>query len=59
MVNTHYGNLKIFAQSKPHIINGAMRFDTDKLEPLYMLEIGQAGSSFAFEIAQKIGLPKN
>ena len=58
MVNTHYGNLKIFAQSKPHIINGAMRFDTDKLEPLYMLEIGQAGSSFAFEIAQKIGLPK-
>ncbi len=58
MVNTHYGNLKIFAQSKPNIANGAMRFDTDKLEPLYMLEIGQAGSSFAFEIAQKIGLPK-
>lgn len=58
VVNTHYGNLKLFAQNKKGIANGAMRFDVENLEPLYSLEIGQAGSSFAFEIAQKIGLPK-
>ncbi|MFN3316710.1 MAG: MutS-related protein, partial [Raineya sp.] len=58
VVNTHYGNLKTFAQNKKGIANGAMRFDTENLEPLYQLEIGQAGSSFAFEIAKKIGLPK-
>ena len=58
VVNTHYGNLKTFAQNKQGITNGAMRFDTENLEPLYQLEIGQAGSSFAFEIAKKIGLPK-
>lgn len=58
VVNTHYGNLKTFAQNKKGITNGAMRFDTENLEPLYQLEIGQAGSSFAFEIARKIGLPK-
>jgi DNA mismatch repair protein MutS2 len=58
VVNTHYGNLKTFAQNKTGITNGAMRFDTENLEPLYQLEIGQAGSSFAFEIAKKIGLPK-
>jgi DNA mismatch repair protein MutS2 len=58
VVNTHYGNLKTFAQNKDGISNGAMRFDTENLEPLYQLEIGQAGSSFAFEIAKKIGLPK-
>ena len=58
VVNTHYGNLKLFAQNKKGLVNGAMRFDVENLEPLYSLEIGQAGSSFAFEIAQKIGLPK-
>jgi DNA mismatch repair protein MutS2 len=58
VVNTHYGNLKLFAQNKKGIANAAMRFDVENLEPLYSLEIGQAGSSFAFEIAQKIGLPK-
>ncbi|MDX1902662.1 MAG: endonuclease MutS2 [Thermonemataceae bacterium] len=58
VVNTHYGNLKTFAQNKKGITNGAMRFDMQNLEPLYQLEIGQAGSSFAFEIAKKIGLPK-
>ncbi|PKQ70382.1 endonuclease MutS2 [Raineya orbicola] len=58
MINTHYGNLKTFAQNKKGITNAAMRFDMQNLEPLYELEIGQAGSSFAFEIAKKIGLPK-
>ncbi|MBD0257787.1 MAG: Smr/MutS family protein, partial [Cytophagales bacterium] len=58
VINTHYANLKSFADRTEGVINGAMRFDTEHLEPLYQLEIGQPGSSFAFEIAHKIGLPK-
>ena len=58
VINTHYTNLKVFADKTPGLINGAMRFDGEHLEPLYQLEIGRPGSSFAFEIAQKIGLPK-
>jgi DNA mismatch repair protein MutS2 len=58
VVNTHYTNLKIMADKTSGLINGAMRFDGEHLEPLYQLEIGRPGSSFAFEIAQKIGLPK-
>ena len=58
VINTHYTNLKVFADKTPGLINGAMRFDGEHLEPLYRLEIGRPGSSFAFEIAQKIGLPR-
>lgn len=58
VVNTHYTNLKVMADKTQGLINGAMRFDGEHLEPLYQLEIGRPGSSFAFEIAQKIGLPK-
>ncbi len=58
VINTHYSNLKTFADRTPGLVNGAMRFDAEHLEPLYELEIGKPGSSFAFEIAQKIGLPK-
>ncbi len=57
VVNTHYSNLKQFAEQTEGIINGAMRFDMKNLEPLYKLEIGKPGSSFALEIAYKIGLP--
>lgn len=57
VINTHYTNLKVFADKTPGLINGAMRFDGEKLEPLYELEMGRPGSSFAFEIAQKINLP--
>ncbi|MEM6844420.1 MAG: endonuclease MutS2 [Bacteroidota bacterium] len=56
VITTHYSNLKEFADRADGIINGAMRFDTDKLEPLYQLEMGKPGSSFALEIARKIGL---
>lgn len=55
VVNTHYGNLKEFAERTPLVINGAMRFDAQALSPLYMLEMGKPGSSFALEIARKIG----
>ncbi|WP_234734604.1 endonuclease MutS2 [Tellurirhabdus bombi] len=58
VINTHYTNLKMFADKTQGLVNGAMRFDGENLEPLYTLEVGRPGSSFAFEIASKIGLPK-
>ncbi|TAF94487.1 MAG: endonuclease MutS2 [Cytophagia bacterium] len=58
VVNTHYTNLKTYADKTTGLINGAMRYDGEHLEPLYELEMGKPGSSFAFEIAGKIGLPK-
>lgn len=58
VVTTHYSNLKLLARQGNGIINGAMLFDTNKMEPLYELKIGKPGSSFAFEIAKKIGFPK-
>ena len=57
-INTHYTNLKTFADKTKGLVNGAMRYDAEHLEPLYELEIGKPGSSFAIEIAYKIGLPK-
>jgi DNA mismatch repair protein MutS2 len=59
VINTHYTNLKIFADKNQGLVNGAMKFDAEKLEPLYQLEIGKPGSSFALEVAGKIGLPKH
>ncbi len=58
LINTHYSNLKNFAHRHPAVENGAMKFDMEKLEPLFQLEIGQPGSSFALEIAEKIGFPR-
>ncbi|MFB0907662.1 MAG: endonuclease MutS2, partial [Spirosomataceae bacterium] len=58
VINTHYTNLKIFANKNDGLLNGAMKFDAEKLAPLYELEIGKPGSSFALEVAEKIGLPK-
>lgn len=58
VITTHYANLKKLAEKSKGIINGAMRFDPDRLEPLYELEMGKPGSSFALEIAGKIGLPQ-
>lgn len=59
VITTHYTNLKHFASSAPGIINGAMLYDSQKMDPLFRLEIGKPGSSFAFEIARKIGLPED
>ncbi len=58
VITTHYTNLKHFAASADGIINGAMLFDTEKIRPIFKLAIGRPGSSFAFEIARKIGLPE-
>lgn len=57
VATTHYYNLKVFAADHAGIRNAAMRFDEKKLEPLYVLDIGKPGSSFAIEIARKTGLP--
>lgn len=58
VITTHYANIKIMADKEPGIINGAMLFDTREMRPLYMLRTGKPGSSFAFEIARKIGFPE-
>ncbi|HEY9196617.1 MAG TPA: Smr/MutS family protein, partial [Mucilaginibacter sp.] len=59
MVTTHYSNLKIFASNTDGIENASMLFNNVEMKPLYQLEVGKPGSSYAFEIAQKIGLPPN
>jgi DNA mismatch repair protein MutS2 len=58
-LTTHYTNLKHFASLTEGIINGAMAFDNHLMQPLFLLQIGKPGSSFAFEIARKIGLPED
>lgn len=57
VATTHYYNLKLFASNRSDIRNASMQFDTKKLQPLFQLEIGKPGSSFALEIARKTGLP--
>lgn len=56
VITTHYGNLKMFPDTHPEAINGAMLYDTKALTPLYKLKIGKPGSSFTYEIARYIGL---
>ena len=58
VITTHYTNLKHFASLTPGIVNGAMAFDNHLMQPLFQLNIGKPGSSFAFEIARRIGLPE-
>lgn len=57
VITTHYGNLKDYSELHEGVVNGAMLFDRGRIEPLYQLFIGQPGSSFALEVARKIGLP--
>ncbi|WP_026726164.1 endonuclease MutS2 [Flavobacterium sasangense] len=57
IITTHYSNLKILANELPYASNANMMFDEKSLEPMYKLILGQAGSSFTFEVAQKNGIP--
>jgi len=57
VITTHYSNLKILANELPYMQNANMMFDNQSLEPIYKLVLGQAGSSFTFEVAQKNGIP--
>ncbi|MEM7550110.1 MAG: Smr/MutS family protein [Bacteroidota bacterium] len=59
LITTHYSNLKKLAEEREGLVNGAMQYDLKILEPLYALEIGRPGNSFAFEIADKLGLDKS
>ena len=58
IVTTHYANLKLLADNHEGIVNGAMLFDTKFMQPMYIMVTGKPGSSFAFEIARKIGFPR-
>ena len=57
IITTHYSNLKVLANELEQVTNANMQFDERTLEPMYKLFIGQAGSSFTFEVAQKNGIP--
>lgn len=59
VITTHYQNLKHFAEDTEGVINGAMLYDRHLMQPLFKLSIGNPGSSFAIEIARKIGLPED
>ena len=59
VITTHYTNLKFYAEKVNGAINGAMLFDVANIQPLYKLEVGLPGNSFAFELARKIGLPEH
>ena len=58
VITTHYQNLKHFAEDTPGVVNGAMLYDRHRMEALFQLQIGNPGSSFAVEIARKIGIPE-
>ena len=58
VITTHYQNLKHFAEDHEGVVNGAMLYDRHEMRPLFQLEIGRPGSSFAIDIARKIGLPE-
>ncbi len=59
VITTHYTNLKLFASAPDNaVVNGAMLFDTARIEPLFRLETGMPGNSFAFELARKMQLPE-
>lgn len=57
IITTHYTNLKMLANEFPEMTNANMLFDSRSLEPIYQLQLGEAGSSFTFEVAQKNGIP--
>ncbi len=59
VITTHYQNLKHFADGHEGVVNGAMLYDRHQMQPLFQLQIGNPGSSFAVEIARKIGIPED
>jgi DNA mismatch repair protein MutS2 len=59
VLTTHYPNIKMYAHRTTGVVNGAMMFDKEKIIPTYQLKIGKPGSSFAFEIAARTGLPND
>ena len=58
VITTHYTNLKLYASAETGVINGAMMFDVKNIAPMFKLEMGLPGNSFAFELARKMGMPE-
>ena len=58
VITTHYTNLKLYASADTGVMNGAMMFDVKNIAPMFRLEMGLPGNSFAFELARKMGLPE-
>ena len=59
IITTHYQNLKRVAENYPTVVNGAMLYDRGEMQPLFRMQVGNPGSSFAIEIARKIGIPED
>ena len=59
IITSHFGNVKLLAEKLNGAINGCMLFDIDNLEPKYILSLGEPGSSYTFEVAERIGFPKH
>jgi DNA mismatch repair protein MutS2 len=59
IITTHYSNIKVLTSKLKGAVNGSMLFDINSMEPLYKLSIGQPGSSFTFEVAERVGFPKD
>jgi DNA mismatch repair protein MutS2 len=59
VITTHYTNLKLYASADTGVMNGAMMFDVKNIAPMFKLEMGLPGNSFAFELARKMGLPES
>lgn len=59
IITTHYSNIKVLTSKLKGAVNGSMLFDLKNMEPLYKLSIGQPGSSFTFEVAERVGFPKS
>ena len=59
VITTHYTNLKLYASADTGVVNGAMMFDVKNIAPMFKLEMGLPGNSFAFELARKMGLPES
>lgn len=59
IITSHFGNVKLLAEKLPGAVNGSMLFDSEHLAPLYQLSIGAPGSSYTFEVAERVGFPKH
>ena len=59
IITTHYTNLKLYASAETGVMNGAMMFDVKNIAPMFKLEMGLPGNSFAFELARKMGMPES
>jgi DNA mismatch repair protein MutS2 len=59
IITSHFGNVKLLADNLPGAFNGSMLFDIEHLDPLYILSVGEPGSSYTFEVAERVGFPKH